>query len=45
MQEHLGLTNRSYFIKGYITPLDKSGKLRMTIPDKPRCRNQKYIKA
>ncbi|MCD8397651.1 MAG: hypothetical protein LUD12_10830 [Lachnospiraceae bacterium] len=45
MQEYLGLTNRSYFSKGYIMPLVNSGKLKMTIPDKPRSRNQKYIKA
>ncbi len=44
IQEYLGLTNRSYLAKEYITPLIKSGKLRMTEPDKPKSRNQKYVK-
>ena len=29
--------------RDYIKPLVESGKLRMTIPDKPTSRNQKYV--
>ncbi len=38
----LGLTSVSYLIGKYITPLLKSGKLQMTIPDKPRSKRQRY---
>lgn len=40
----LGLVNRSSFVKHYLNPLLESGKLIMTIPDKPRSKNQKYVK-
>lgn len=45
MQKFLGLANRAYFRKAYLVPLLESGKLQMTIPDKPNSRNQKYIRA
>lgn len=35
--------DKPHFSKYYIKPLVKSGKLKMTIPDKPTSRNQKYI--
>jgi len=38
-----GHKSKKWFTKNYIAPLLKSGKLRMTIPDKPNSRNQKYI--
>ncbi len=44
MMEYLGLANASHFRKMYLVPLLESGKLRMTIPDKPNSRNQKYIR-
>ena len=45
MQLFLGISNRSYFNEKYLKPLLKSGKLKMTIPDKPTSRYQKYIKS
>lgn len=44
MMSFLGLANRSSFVKHYLKPLLESGKLVMTIPDKPRSKNQKYVK-
>lgn len=45
MIEFLGLSDRKHFRKAYLKPLLDSGKLVMTIPDKPNSRNQKYVKA
>lgn len=42
---YLGYKNLTYFTKKYLIPLLNSGKLVMTIPDKPNSRNQKYVKA
>ncbi len=44
IMEHIGLKHRSYTKIHYITPLIESGKLQMTIPDKPTSRNQRYKK-
>ncbi len=38
----LGITNHSYNYKRHIEPLIDRGWLAMTIPDKPRSRNQRY---
>jgi len=43
MQQHIGIANRDYFRKAYLKPLLESGQIKMTIPDKPNSRNQKYI--
>lgn len=43
MQLHIGITNREYFRKTYLKPLLESGRLKMTIPDKPKSKKQKYI--
>jgi ATP-dependent DNA helicase RecG len=45
MQTHIGIANREHFRKAILKPLLESGQLKMTIPDKPNSRNQKYIKA
>ena len=43
MQAHIGIGNRDHFRKAFLNPLMESGKLQMTIPDKPNSRNQKYV--
>ena len=40
---YLGLRDRRNFYLKYMRPLLDSGKLQMTIPDKPNTKNQKYI--
>ena len=42
MQTHIGIEHREYFRKAFLKPLLESGKLQMTIPDKPNSPNQKY---
>ena len=44
MQAVVGISSRDFFSKNYLYPLLDAGKLRMTIPDKPNSRNQKYIR-
>lgn len=41
--EHCGYKNTKNFTQKYLRPLLDTGKLQMTIPDKPRSQNQKYI--
>jgi ATP-dependent DNA helicase RecG len=43
IQQHLGLANRDYFRKNILKPLLETGRLRMTIPDKPNSKNQQYV--
>ena len=43
MMDFMGLVNRKHFIERYLKPLLSSGKLAMTIPDKPSSKHQKYI--
>ena len=45
MMDYLGLENREHFRKTYLKPLLESGRIRMTIPEKPKSKNQKYIRA
>jgi hypothetical protein len=44
MQQFIGITNREHFRKAILKPLLESGQLKMTIPDKPNSRNQKYVR-
>ena len=41
--EHLEYKNIKRFRRDYIKPLVQKGILKMTIPDKPTSKNQKYI--
>jgi len=45
MQQQIGISTREYFRKKVLKPLLESGKLKMTIPEKPNSRNQKYVRA
>ena len=45
LMKQCGLVNKSNFVKSYIKPLIEEKKIKMTIPDKPSSKNQKYIKA
>jgi ATP-dependent DNA helicase RecG len=42
LSELINVSSISYMMKKYINPLLANGKLKMTIPDKPKSRNQKY---
>lgn len=42
MQQFMGPNNRGHFRQKILNPLIKGGLLKMTIPDKPTSRNQKY---
>ncbi|MCD8241895.1 MAG: hypothetical protein LUD73_05865 [Lachnospiraceae bacterium] len=44
IQEYVGMSSRAHFKENYLTPLIKEGRIRMTIPDKPNSKNQKYVK-
>lgn len=43
IMEHCGYKNAKNFTQLHLRPLIESGQLQMTIPDKPRSRNQKYV--
>jgi Fic family protein len=44
IQAFVGITHREHFRAKILKPLLESGKLKMTIPDKPNSRNQKYVR-
>lgn len=43
MMKEIGIKDRNHFSENYLNPLLKTGKLRRTIPDKPRSSKQKYV--
>lgn len=45
MQEFCGIKTREYFRKKILVPMIQSGKLLLTLPDKPSSPNQKYYTA
>ena len=45
IQSFLGLKHREHFRKDILNPLIKEKKLKLTIPDKPKSPNQRYIAA
>lgn len=42
IMEQFGLESRTSFRRKYLNTLVKAGKLKMTLPDKPKSKNQKY---
>ncbi len=42
IQDKLNLANRVNFIKTYLNPAIEMDFIELTIPDKPKSRNQKY---
>ena len=44
IMEMLGLKSKETFRKNYMNPALEQGYVVMTIPDKPRSRNQRYVK-
>lgn len=41
--EHLGYKNLTYFSRHFLKPLIEQGKLKLTIPEKPNSKMQKYV--
>lgn len=41
--EHIGIKERAYFKKSILDPLLAKGVIKMTLPDKPTSKFQKYV--
>jgi hypothetical protein len=44
IMKELGLKSRETFRKNYMNPAIEMGAVRMTLPDKPNSKNQRYVK-
>lgn len=44
IMEHLGLRSKETLRKNYLNPALELGLIRMTLPDKPNSKNQRYVK-
>jgi hypothetical protein len=44
LMEKLGLKSKEGFRRNYLRPATEMNLIRMTIPDKPNSRNQRYVK-
>ena len=44
MTAFMNVGSRAYFVNKYLRALLADGKLAMTIPDKPKSKNQKYVR-
>ena len=44
IMETLGLKSKETLRKNYINPAMELGLIKMTLPDKPNSRNQRYVK-
>ncbi len=42
IMDYIRISDRSFFRRHYLNPMMNTGKLKMTIPDKPKSGNQKY---
>ena len=42
LQEAVGLKHRGHFRRAFLLPALRAGLIEMTVPDKPRSRNQRY---
>lgn len=42
--DYLDMYSTYYIVTRFITPLVEVGRLKMTLPDKPKSKNQKYVK-
>jgi ATP-dependent DNA helicase RecG len=45
IQRHLGISSRRFLAENILKPLLESGRLMMTMPEKPNSPNQKYVRA